>query len=600
MLGALLYLRFASLRGRVLASARRLRQPKYFVSFLVGAAYVYYFFLRRPAFAHRGRAAYADFGLDVNPRVLVVLGSALLLVVLFANAIYYWTSATPEARLRFSEAEIAFLFPAPLTRARLIHFHLLSSQFTILISSVFLTLIMDRWSFLPGNVATHAIGWWLILSVVRLFGSAMNFSAARVMGRFGPGARRRGLLLLALVALALADSLWTRARPPTHGESSTLAAMASYAAAWLQAGIGPAVLLPFEWVIRPFAADTLREFLMALVPALAIAAALYVWVLRLEVPFAEASIAGAEKRAQLKAVRRIAGRDAGPRAGYKARRPPFRLAATGRVEAAFFWKNLIQIQSWFNLRIALVLLVLGSCFVANVHGGPRGSGASGYGPVALFAAGFLAFYTMLLGPQLVRQDLRSDLQNADMLKTYPLPGWQIVLGEMLTPLLVLSGILWVAALAAGWALFAGTGLASGYPPAARIAFLACVALAIPPVVCLQLIVPNGAALLFPAWHQSTRARGGGIEVIGQRLIFVFGQLLAVLLALVPAALSALAIFVASKWWVGLVAGPGISAAVALLLATLAVLVIVGGEIWVGLWWLGSRFERLDIATELRP
>ena len=34
-------------------------------------------------------------------------------------------------------------------------------------------------------------------------------------------------------------------------------------------------------------------------------------------------------------------------------------------------------------------------------------------------------------PQLLRQDLRSDLLNADLLKAYPLPGWQIVLGEVL-------------------------------------------------------------------------------------------------------------------------------------------------------------------------
>jgi len=47
--------------------------------------------------------------------------------------------------------------------------------------------------------------------------------------------------------------------------------------------------------------------------------------------------------------------------------------------------------------------------------------------VALVAAIF-AGYTLLLGPRLARQDLRSDLPNSDILKTYPLAGWQILFG----------------------------------------------------------------------------------------------------------------------------------------------------------------------------
>jgi NADH:ubiquinone oxidoreductase subunit K len=99
-------------------------------------------------------------------------------------------------------------------------------------------------------------------------------------------------------------------------------------------------------------------------------------------------------------------------------------------------------------------------------------------------------------------------------------------------------------------------------------------------------------LLFPAWFQSTRTRGGGIELMGQRLIFVIGQLFVILISLLPVVLSCALVIFASQWLIGPTA--------AVVLATLLALAILAAEIAVGLWWLGERFEKLDLATELRP
>jgi hypothetical protein len=99
-------------------------------------------------------------------------------------------------------------------------------------------------------------------------------------------------------------------------------------------------------------------------------------------------------------------------------------------------------------------------------------------------------------------------------------------------------------------------------------------------------------LLFPAWFQSTRTRGGGIELMGQRLIFVIGQLFVILISLLPVVLSCALVIFASQWLIGPTA--------AVVLATLLALAILAAEIAGGLWWLGERFEKLDLATELRP
>ena len=107
---------------------------------------------------------------------------------------------------------------------------------------------------------------------------------------------------------------------------------------------------------------------------------------------------------------------------------------------------------------------------------------------------------------------------------------------------------------------------------------------------LQLLVPNAGTVLFPSWSQAGRpTRGGGIEVMGQRLIFVAGQLLVLLAAVLPASgFAVLAGFAAS-----LTSGPAVSFAIAA--ATL--LLALGAEIAAGVYWLGHRFERFDLSAE---
>jgi uncharacterized membrane protein YfbV (UPF0208 family) len=206
---------------------------------------------------------------------------------------------------------------------------------------------------------------------------------------------------------------------------------------------------------------------------------------------------------------------------------------------------------------------------------------------ALFSA-----YTLLLGPQLARQDLRSDLPHADILKTYPLAGWQIILGEILTPIAILTGLLWLNLLALVLALAPMADKITWLTPGFRLTAGLCLAGVIPVLCALQLLIPNAAALLFPAWFQATRQRSGGIDVMGQRLIFVFGQLLVILLSLFPAVLGAALVIFASQWLIG--------ASAAVVLGTLVALTILGVEVACGLWWLGERFEKFDLATELRP
>jgi ABC-2 type transport system permease protein len=210
--------------------------------------------------------------------------------------------------------------------------------------------------------------------------------------------------------------------------------------------------------------------------------------------------------------------------------------------------------------------------------------------VACFVLLIIGAYVLVMGPQFARQDIRSDMPNADILKTYPLRGWQVVLGEILTPVAILTGILWLIVLA----------VACGFrphnlpwlTPQMRITLLLWLTLLVPLVATLQMLIPNAAALVFPVWFQATRRRGGP-EVAGQRMIFFFAQILTTVIALLPSVLlGGVLWFIVHKltgWEV-----------LAVNLAAAPVVLALVGEIWCGIWLLGERFENLDLSLEVRP
>jgi hypothetical protein len=299
------------------------------------------------------------------------------------------------------------------------------------------------------------------------------------------------------------------------------------------------------------------------------------------VSFEEASIAKAEKRATKLAAFRAGNYRA---TALKKLRDPFKLRDTGRPELAFLWKNLLAMGRLFTLRSALVAaaLVAAGCLwlaAAELGGGQAFVATSS---IILFAI------TLFFGPMLARQDLRSDLKNADILKTYPLDGAQLVFGEMLAPIAALSVLAWLALLAVALA-----GVMAPIPVYVKVVAPIAVAVCVPFVCGLQLVIHNGIALVFPAWVASVSNHGEhGLDVLGQRLLFFAGQFLLLALGLLPAALGAAIAFFVVYW----VAGPIVAAP----LAWLVVLTVLCVEIWAGVRWLGERFARFDLSSELRP
>jgi ABC-2 type transport system permease protein len=586
---ALWYLRVSSILGRIKSRLRRLKQPKYLAGAAVGGLYFYLVFFRRVHAPQIGgnpgdpRSPAEALPADVLP-VVGEIGALILFLLLALNWFF-----PRRAALAFSEAEIAFLFPAPVSRRMLVHYRLLGAQLGILFTAIIFTLVFGRGRGFGAHAWYQFIGWWLVLALVNLHFTGTSFFYSRLLNRSITTARQRAVSFGAGVAVVLALVVWIACsvRLPSGADLDSASSVSRYVSDTLHAGPLPWLLALPKLAIAPYFASRPGEFALAMLPALVLLAIHYFWVVHTEVAFEEASIARAEKRA----ARRRASQQGdwrGNAAIVKARAPAFELGSGGRPELAFLWKNLLASSGLFRPRPILVLTAILVGAAVWLSSEP---GLAPFGMVLSIIGSVILVMTVLLGPQIARLDLRMDLANADILKTYPLRGWQIVLGEILAPVVILSVSFWMALLTVYLSLPADS--IDRIPPGLRSEAALGLAVLAPPFLAIQLLMPNAAAVLFPAWVHAVRDQTErGIEVLGQRLIFVASQLLATTLVLLPALiLGAFVFFV-----VNLLAGFGVGAAT----AVIAMTVLLGFEAWLGIRWLGNRFEDLDISSELRP
>jgi hypothetical protein len=573
MFGALFYLQYHSVKNRTLMRFKRLRQPKYLAGFVVGGLYLYFYFFRFLFMGQRGRIAWTLS--DENRQLLEFAGAFILFVIV----VLAWVVPHQRTALVFTEAETAFLFPAPISRRGLIHFKLLRSQTAILFTTILLTVVSNRFG---GNVLAHAAGWWLILSTLNLHVLGSSFAITKLMDRGITKWRRRAIVLGIVLVIAAGVLAWARRTMPQF-EASQYGRpedMKDYFMQVLGSGPVPYLLYPFRLVVRPYLAPDAAAFFLALPAALGLLALHYVWVVRANVSFEEASLAASKKTAEKVAAIR-SGNWQAARDKPRKRKAPFRLGDSGSPAVAFLWKNLIAAGQLFTARIWLSVAIFSAC-MALAFG--RGPGDGGLGQFVGIVAGMFLLWSLLIGPQLLRQDFRQDLQCADILKSYPLPGWQVVIGELLAPVAILTGIQWFLLI-----------LVAGFFPLPHIDGALVLAVALGAAVLMPLLnfitiqIPNAAVLLFPAWFLTQRGGAQGIEATGQRLIFVVGQLLVFLLALFPAAgLSALVFFLSQS----LVGKP-----VAVLLGSALAAVALAIEGSLGIVLLGWLFRRYDVAAE---
>ena len=180
MISALVYLQSRLILNRLLMRFKRLRQPKYLVGAIVGALYFYWYFghILFWRIGKSGSGPAGSGGWSIDPSLYESIGAIILAVIVVLR----WIVPDQRAALVFTEAEVAFLFPAPITRRGLIQYKLLRSQLGILFSVMFLTLIRAAMGTDP-RVLIHAAGFWVIFSTLSLHFLASSFALTKIMDR---------------------------------------------------------------------------------------------------------------------------------------------------------------------------------------------------------------------------------------------------------------------------------------------------------------------------------------------------------------------------------------------------------------------------------
>ncbi|HZH39899.1 MAG TPA: putative ABC exporter domain-containing protein [Gemmatimonadales bacterium] len=566
MIAAALYLSRRSWANSLRTRLLRLRQPKYMVAFSAGVFYLWVMFLR-PGGAVSALSLLAP---ESRETVAMIFLAGLLL----AN----WTFNTNETPFPFTLAETQFLFAAPLTRRQVLLFKIFRSQMALATSAVITVFLFRRGTW---SLATpiQALGLWLAYAVVNLNNAGMGLLRLSLAQHGVAGVRRR-IGTLTVIA-GLVGAIWWvgRSEVPVIGAAFGAGWRSGFAALTeaLHTGGGAILSWPLRAVVDPFLARSPHELLSAL-PAGLLVFGLHVWwVVGSSIAFEESATDHAQRTAKRIAALRAGRGWTEPRAGRSRPLTSATLTPAGSAAGAIVWKNRLGIKREFTVR-SLVLVGVATAIGVMSLRGQRLTTTDLLGAFLLFGACMVT----LLGPIALRFDLRRDLEMLEVLKTYPVRGRTVVMGEVGALLLVLS-------LVAGGlttAAFLLTIAEPSLPPLGdRLAILVSALAGIPAVIAVFLLVQNTSVLLFPAWITVGPQRAVGLEATGQRLILTIGSLLALVVALVPAALLFVLVMVVSE---GLVGGPW---SVALGAVTGAA--AVGGECWLAIQLLGGVYDRLD-------
>jgi ABC-2 type transport system permease protein len=560
------YLAGRSAYNRIARQLRHLRSPRYLAALLFGLVYLWIMVV-----AQRPGTATDDV---VDSRWIELVGALALL----GAVAWGWIFGVERRVLRFTPAEVTFLFSAPVSRRGLIQFKLLHSQLFILFNALLWTLILSRERF-GVSPWLRVISIWVLLTTLsfhRLGASFVRTSLAE-HGRLGVRHRVISLVILGLVLIALT---WSVAETLPHladrgGDSpfSFLTALGEAAAQPLPS----ALTYPFRVMIRPLVARDVAGWMSALWPALILLVVHYVWVVRSDTAFEETAVAVSLRRAQ--ALSQRGGGTTGR--SVRVTPPVFRLSPIGWPAGAILWKNLVAVARTRRVRNVALALLVGGIVVAVLSFQPESILAGIAGWFAVTWAGAMA----VIGPQWVRNDLRGDLLKLDLLRSYPLRGWSVIAAEVSASAVVLT-LIQICLLLIGYLAFLGNETME--PPLMhRTGLLLAAFVFLPGMNLLGMLIQNGTALLYPAWVRLGSGRPGGVEALGQNVLMmvVYLALLSVLLAL-PFTIGGGAYLLLQSAIYEWAALP----ATALTLCTMAFEAALLVE------WLGRVFERTDPAS----
>ncbi|MEE2636557.1 MAG: putative ABC exporter domain-containing protein, partial [Acidobacteriota bacterium] len=164
-----------SVRGRVVGWSRLMRQPKYLIGTLAGAAWMTFFALRPTIRANRLASTRFEERLDEVALWLPIAEHAMALVLLVGLSLW-WLWPFGKATVELTATELHVLMPAPLRRRHLIQYAVLRSQLGIVFGSLMISFFSARGS----GFGWRFVSVWLFLNLWNLHARGRGLWIARL------------------------------------------------------------------------------------------------------------------------------------------------------------------------------------------------------------------------------------------------------------------------------------------------------------------------------------------------------------------------------------------------------------------------------------
>lgn len=472
-------------------------------------------------------------------------------LVLLAYCVLNVLLSSGDRAVYYAPAEVNFLFSGPFRPRQMLLYKVVAGAGAAVVTALMMTFVLGHHA---SRFLSAYVGLFLSVQLLYLFsltvGLAISTAGALAFSR------GRKLLLLALAVLTVA-AVWPLGRQALASPPRVMLALAA------RSPVVAAVVVPFRPFVMAFTADRVWPDLVAWSSlAVLVDLAFLVVVLSLNARFLEASAAASARvYDRLRRFRR--GEVPAARAGF--RLSPPNLPWMGGIGPNLWRQATTATRSPLRLAAMLLLYVVpvGLMVLLTRH---ETTGADLLGPSLTVFLGM-----SLVASTTVGYDFRPDLGRMEDLKTLPIRPTRLVLGQLLTPVLVLTVGQWLA-----MALIA-------YRAAAEPGWIAAAfALALPTNLLLAAI-ENLYFLWFP--YRATGINSFDVQAMGRQLLLMTAKASTVGVA---AALSGTAGFLTFRLTGGNLASAVGSAWVVALGCALALVPLVA-----------TAFDRFDVAGD-RP
>ena len=345
-----------------------------------------------------------------------------------------WVFGVERRVLAFSPAEVTFLFSGPVTRRGLVQYKLLRNQVLILFNSLLWTLILARERF-GASPWLRAMSIWVLLTTISFHRLGASFVRTSLL-EHGRIALRHRLVSLALLGVLLVGLVWSVQDALPDLAAGWAGGLTTFLDALADASTRPVprvLLAPFRAMVRPLAAHTARRLGYA---RSAPRSGCWCFIMSGSSGRTPPSRKRPPKRPAARAARglprarRCRPSPTASRLPCSASRP-----SAGR-RGAILWKNLLAVVRTRRARNIAMAILVAAVLAGLSSFQVVGSVAEVVGWLAATWAGL----AIVIGPQWIRNDLRSDLLKLDMLRSYPLAGRAVVAAETAASAVVLTAL----------------------------------------------------------------------------------------------------------------------------------------------------------------